>query len=84
MSGDSHIQPVASFTEFLGSCKHADKLLENIHESGFVTPTSIQQYAMPCALDGKDMYAIAPTGSGKTLAFLLPGALPDINTQRTR
>lgn len=75
VTGDA-VQPAKSFTEFLGSCKHADKLLSNIHECGFASPTTIQQYAMPCAVDGKDMYAIAPTGSGKTLAFLLPGKRP--------
>lgn len=75
VTGDA-VQPVKSFTEFLGSCKHAEKLLSNVHECGFTSPTAIQQYAMPCAVDGKDMYAIAPTGSGKTLAFLLPGKRP--------
>eukprot|EP00892_Ulva_mutabilis_P000406 jgi/Ulvmu1/10366/UM061_0049.1 len=81
VSGDAHVEPVSSFADFLGSCKHADKLLANIHESGFTTPTTIQQYAMPCALDGTDMYAIAPTGSGKTLAFLLPGMLLSLKAE---
>ncbi|NMH66519.1 DEAD/DEAH box helicase [Shewanella salipaludis] len=36
------------------------------------TPTRIQQLAIPVALQGKDLLALAQTGSGKTLAFGLP------------
>lgn len=35
-------------------------------------PTSIQQLAIPAALSGRDLLALARTGSGKTLAFGLP------------
>jgi ATP-dependent RNA helicase RhlE len=36
------------------------------------TPTRIQQLAIPAALAGQDVLALAQTGSGKTLAFGLP------------
>lgn len=43
-----------------------------IEEAGFVTPTEIQQRAIPEILNGKDLLASAQTGTGKTLAYLLP------------
>jgi len=36
-----------------------------------VTPTEIQQVALPKALTGQDFIAIAQTGSGKTLVYVL-------------
>ena len=38
----------------------------------FITPTPVQEAAIPPALQGKDVLATAQTGTGKTLAFLLP------------
>jgi ATP-dependent RNA helicase RhlE len=38
----------------------------------FVTPTPVQDQAIPHALLGKDVLATAQTGTGKTLAFLIP------------
>src|ERR1039458_8896996 len=38
----------------------------------FVTPTPVQNQAIPPALEGKDVIATAQTGTGKTLAFLIP------------
>ncbi len=37
-----------------------------------MTPTPIQEEAIPVALTGKDMVGLAQTGTGKTLAFGLP------------
>jgi len=39
---------------------------------GLVTPTPIQQQAVPVVLAGHDLLATAPTGNGKTAAYLLP------------
>ena len=40
--------------------------------SGIITPTPIQEQAVPALLEGKDVIALAQTGSGKTLAFAVP------------
>jgi len=37
-----------------------------------VTPTTVQEHALPLMLAGRDLIAQAQTGSGKTLAFGLP------------
>lgn len=47
-------------------------VLERIKSRGYVTPTPIQDKAMPLVLAGRDVIGIADTGSGKTAAFLLP------------
>src|SRR6188472_2521759 len=50
----------------------APKLLETIHRLKFVTPTPIQQHAIPPGIEGRDLMGIAQTGTGKTLAFGIP------------
>ncbi len=40
-----------------------------LEQSGFKNPTEIQSKAIPVALTGKDIIAVAQTGSGKTLAY---------------
>ena len=47
-------------------------ILEGIKALGYQKPTTIQQQAIPVALDGRDLLASAPTGTGKTAAYLLP------------
>ncbi|CAM9971228.1 unnamed protein product [Scytosiphon promiscuus] len=47
-------------------------LLRAVEAMGYVTPTPVQQRAVPFALAGRDVCASATTGSGKTAAFLLP------------
>jgi ATP-dependent RNA helicase RhlE len=47
-------------------------LQQRLAKNNFVTPTPIQEQALPHALDGKDVLATSQTGSGKTLAFLIP------------
>ena len=39
---------------------------------GISEPTAIQMQALPNALQGRDILAVAKTGSGKTLAFVIP------------
>ncbi len=40
--------------------------------AGWLAPTPVQLAAVPAALQGRDLLAVAPTGSGKTAAFALP------------
>lgn len=47
-------------------------LQKALDDMGFVTPTPIQERAMPVILSGRDMMGIAQTGTGKTFAYLLP------------
>ncbi|GAC1391535.1 MAG: hypothetical protein NVSMB46_04420 [Candidatus Saccharimonadales bacterium] len=48
------------------------ELTANLVSRGYITPTPIQDQAIPHALLGKDVLGIANTGTGKTAAFLLP------------
>ena len=48
------------------------ELLRAITESGYTTPTPIQEQAIPVVLGGKDVMGIAQTGTGKTAGFTLP------------
>lgn len=48
------------------------QILNAIEEAGYVTPTAIQQKAIPPILSGQDVMGIAQTGTGKTAAFVLP------------
>ena len=43
-----------------------------LRQTGIITPTPVQEQAMPPLLAGKDVLAQAQTGTGKTLAYLLP------------
>ncbi len=63
--------------EFIPEHKFVDfavdeKLKANIVTKGYVTPTPIQDKAIPHVLKGADVVGIANTGTGKTAAFLIP------------
>tara|TARA_X000000368_G_scaffold67182_1_gene48358 strand:+ start:360 stop:1631 length:1272 start_codon:yes stop_codon:yes gene_type:complete len=47
-------------------------LLAALDEIGYVTPTPIQEQAIPLLMEGRDMLGCAQTGTGKTAAFSLP------------
>ncbi len=47
-------------------------VLKAVIESGYDTPTAIQEQAIPVAMTGLDVLGIAQTGTGKTAAFTLP------------
>lgn len=57
-----------SFTDFALS----EEIKKNIIDKGYLTPTPIQDQAIPHLLEGKDVIGLANTGTGKTAAFLLP------------
>ncbi len=50
----------------------SEPLLRAISDSGYNTPTPIQQQAIPVILSGRDLLAAAQTGTGKTAGFTLP------------
>jgi len=50
----------------------SEPLLRAISDSGYTTPTPIQQKAIPSVLSGRDLLAAAQTGTGKTAGFTLP------------
>lgn len=50
-----------------------ENLLQSLEQIGFVTPTPIQEKAIPVLLQGtKDFIGLAQTGTGKTASFGLP------------
>lgn len=49
-----------------------EKLKKAILSRGFITPTPIQEKAIPAILAGRDLVGLAGTGTGKTAAFLIP------------
>ena len=50
----------------------AEPLIEAVNELKWKVPSKIQSEAIPVALQGNDIIALAETGSGKTGAFALP------------
>ncbi|HTM79595.1 DEAD/DEAH box helicase [Asticcacaulis sp.] len=50
----------------------SEQVLKAVAETGYDTPTPIQEQAIPVALTGLDVLGIAQTGTGKTAAFTLP------------
>jgi len=50
-----------------------ERLIRSTKELGYLTPTAIQEQAIPVLLSGtKDFIGLAQTGTGKTAAFGLP------------
>lgn len=60
--------PKNKFEDFLLSAE----IKTNIATKNYVTPTPIQDQAIPLILKGSDIIGIANTGTGKTAAFLIP------------
>jgi superfamily II DNA/RNA helicase len=60
--------PKHSFADFAVDAR----LKATIVAKKYVTPTPIQDQAIPHVLQGKDIVGIANTGTGKTAAFLIP------------
>lgn len=50
----------------------SDAVLKAIEESGYTTPTPIQEKGIPLILEGRDVIGASQTGTGKTAAFALP------------
>jgi superfamily II DNA/RNA helicase len=47
-------------------------ILRAIADTGYTTPTAVQEQAVPAAIAGRDLLVSSQTGSGKTAAFMLP------------
>lgn len=48
------------------------KIQSALDNCEYVSPTPIQEKAIPSSLDGRDILGLAQTGTGKTAAFVLP------------
>lgn len=57
-----------SFTVF----KFHPQIQTALDQCGYVTPTPVQEQAIPSVLAGRDLLGLAQTGTGKTAAFVLP------------
>lgn len=60
--------PQNSFADF----EVHELIKSNVIKKGYITPSPIQDQAIPHALTGKDVIGIANTGTGKTAAFAIP------------
>lgn len=66
------LHPPFSITMYFDELDLGDDLLDALYEMHFDECTPIQAMAIPPALEGHDLMAIAQTGTGKTAAYLLP------------
>ena len=62
----------------------SEPVMKALKEQNYITPTPIQQQAIPVAMTGMDVLGIAQTGTGKTAAFAIPiieqlGSIPGNN-----
>ena len=48
------------------------RIMAGVQSLGYLTPTPIQQQAIPPVLQGRDVMGLAQTGTGKTAVFALP------------
>lgn len=58
------------------------RCLRILETQQIVEPTAVQAQAIPVALEGRDVTAVAQTGTGKTLAFALPALTRLADTKR--
>jgi Superfamily II DNA and RNA helicases len=52
--------------------KISEPILKALVNKNYLTPTPIQEQAIPVAIAGRDLLGIAQTGTGKTAAFAIP------------
>lgn len=72
--------PQHKFTEF----GLEQRVVNNVHNKGYTTPTPIQDQAIDPVMAGHDVVGIANTGTGKTAAFLLPLITKCLQDRRNR
>lgn len=61
-------EPICSFA----TLPLNDAIQRALKEKNYLTPSPIQQQAIPHLLEGRDLIGCAQTGTGKTAAFALP------------
>eukprot|EP00767_Chilomastix_cuspidata_P000586 gnl/Chilomastix_cuspidata/1154.p2 GENE.gnl/Chilomastix_cuspidata/1154~~gnl/Chilomastix_cuspidata/1154.p2 ORF type:complete len:526 (+),score=297.08 gnl/Chilomastix_cuspidata/1154:47-1624(+) len=71
MEYDSHLKAPTQEVSW-ADLRLSRALRVEMEKVGHMTPTPVQQRAIPIILRGRDVSVSAETGSGKTLAFLLP------------
>ncbi|CAE6435664.1 unnamed protein product [Rhizoctonia solani] len=71
-SGDNVPSPIVEFEDIYSRYKVPQRLLQNIENCGYDSPTGIQAHGIPVLLEGRHLIAISPTGTGKTMSYLLP------------
>lgn len=49
-----------------------EPILRALDEKGYITPTPVQEQAIPLLINSKDLLGLAQTGTGKTAAFSIP------------
>ena len=69
--------PIVKSAPYVPQNKFADFKINsviktNVIKKGYITPTPIQDVAIPHVLSGHDVVGVANTGTGKTAAFLIP------------
>jgi superfamily II DNA/RNA helicase len=47
-------------------------IIKALTDAQYTKPTSVQEQAIPAAIEGRDLMVSSQTGSGKTAAFMLP------------
>lgn len=67
-----HVMKVSFYLMSFGNLGLNEPLLRAVHAAGYDAPTTIQEQAIPIALQGRDVMGCAQTGTGKTAAFALP------------
>ena len=58
----------------------SEKMVEILQQNNFISPTKVQELAIPEIFKGYDIVCRSETGSGKTLSFALP-IIQNIDTQ---
>lgn len=65
-------ESVPKLTFGFNECGFIDKLLFNLKDNYYHTPTIVQMQALPAGLSHRDMLVASATSSGKTASFILP------------
>ena len=66
VTGRDPPQHINTFEE----CGFYETTKQNIAKCKYQRPTPVQKYAIPIAMNGRDLMACAQTGSGKTVSIL--------------